>query len=454
MTAPEIFRDLQAAAAETLSRCFSTELEETYAHIDRLCSHFCFGILHEFRIFEGGDRLSFGDAATRVGAVKESQYLLRAILDILREDGFLIEEDGAWRACRSCPPDDSAALHRQAKEQFPRAAAILELLERCRQGAPAYLTGRQSGMSVVFPRGDTSLWERVHREDSVMSIYADPIAPALEAVLQRPGQRVLEVGAGVGAVLRRCLPLLRERRIGEYRVTDLGKVFVQRLERENSQDAFVRGAVLDLDLPLADQLADQGVEPGSFDAILGVNVLHSVKNLEFTLMQLRGALAEHGCLLLGEGSPPQPGRRWRLDLVFAFLSGWWDVPIDPLKRPREGFLFPHEWIDLLRSCGYGNALALPGEDWFRGACRGGLIAASDSAQAQGLLHKAREGVCACGQAAGLEEGRSGPVPLSRNGTTEPDSAAREALICNCGAGVFACGQAAGLEEGRSGPVPL
>ena len=375
MTASESFMDLQAAAADTLSRCFSTELEETYIHIDRLCSHFCFGIVHEFWIFEDGARLSFGELATRVGAVKDSEYLLRAVLDILCEDGFLIEEQGAWRACLPCPPDDSAVLQHQANQQFPRATPILELLERCRQGARAFLTGRQSGLSVIFPRGDLSLWERVHREDSVMSIYADPIAPALEAVLRRPGRRVLEVGAGVGAVLRRCLPLLRERRVGEYRVTDLGKVFVQRLERENSQDAFVRGAVLDLDLPLADQLAEHGVEPGSFDAILGVNVLHSAKDLEFTLRQLRSALAENGCLLLGEGSPPQPGKRWRLDLVFAFLSGWRDVPLDPLKRPRPGFLFPREWIDLLHGCGYRKALALPGEDWSRGACRGGLIAA-------------------------------------------------------------------------------
>jgi hypothetical protein len=110
-------------------------------------------------------------------------------------------------------------------------------------------------------------------------------------------------------------------------------------------------------------------------------VLHSGKDLAFILRELRTALHPGGHLILGEGSPPRPGIRWRLDVVFAFLRGWWDVLLDPLYRPRPGFLFPTEWVQVLRAAGYENTRALPGEQWFLGPCRGGLIAASRGSDA-------------------------------------------------------------------------
>jgi SAM-dependent methyltransferase len=334
------------ADTDIFSRCFSARLEQTYTWVDRLVLHFCFHVAREL---------------PELAVVPEARYLFETVRDILQEEGF---------AGRLCPPDESARLQQEAREQCPDAAPIFGLIERCHDHAAAFLGGRESGLNAIFPRGDMRLWERVHRDDAVMSIYADLIPPALAHVLS-PGGRVLEVGAGVGAVLDRCLPLLCEREVAEYRFTDLGKLFVQRREPMHPNETFLRFAVLDLDLPLA----QQGVEPASFDAVVGVNVLHSAKSLETTLRELRSALREGGHLILGEGSPPRRGRRWRLDVVFAFLRGWWDVSLDPRLRPRPGFLFPSEWMELLQFCGYRNVTTLPGEPWFREACRGGLLIA-------------------------------------------------------------------------------
>jgi yersiniabactin nonribosomal peptide/polyketide synthase len=244
-------------------------------------------------------------------------------------------------------------------------------MQRCYRHALDFVIGRRTGVSIVFPRGDMSLWERVHREDAVMSIYSSMVPIEMAKVL-RPRSRVLEVGAGVGAVLRKCLPVLKQRDTLEFWFTDLGRLFVQRAELDFSGDDMMRFAVLDLDRPLA----AQGLEPGSFDIVTGVNVLHSARNLEFSLRELRSILRKGGSLILGEGSPPRRGRRWRLDFVFAFLRGWWDVTLDRVFRPRPGFLFPDEWTSLLRHCGYSNAQAIPGEHWFAGDCRGGLLVAS------------------------------------------------------------------------------
>ncbi len=348
----------------TASHYFTDRLEEAYAHIDRLGAHFCFRLAHEFRLLEEPN-------AKPAWLAPEAEYLWRYVLDVLAEEGCLVREGGGWRAAAPCPADESSRLYAGAASACPEAAAIFELMKRCYDHAPAFLSGRQTGVSVVFPRGDLCLWERVHRQDAVMSIYADPVPAALADVLQ-PGARVLEVGAGVGAVLRRCLPMLKEGELAEYWFTDLGRLFVQRAEQEYAGEGLARFAVLDLDQPLA----PQGFAPGQFDVVLGVNVFHSARNLEFSLQELRSLLRDGGTVILGEGSPPREGKRWRLDFVFAFLRGWWDVTLDSAFRPRPGFLFPREWIRLFQHCGYQRVAAFPGEQWFPGACRGGLVVAT------------------------------------------------------------------------------
>ena len=62
-------------------------------------------------------------------------------------------------------------------------------------------------------------------------------------------------------------------------------------------------------------------------------------------------------------------------MVFAFLRGWWNVSLDESLRPRPGFLLPSRWERALLACGYDDVCVVPGEDWFAGPCRGGVIVA-------------------------------------------------------------------------------
>jgi SAM-dependent methyltransferase len=150
---------------------------------------------------------------------------------------------------------------------------------------------------------------------------------------------------------------------------------VQNAKAAHGDEPFMRFATIDLNRPLA----SQGLAPESLDAIIAVNVLHVAKDLAFTLRELKAVLVNTGYLFFGEGSPPDSRRRWRLDLVFAFLRGWWDVELDPVWRPRPGFLLPDQWVKILRQCGYQPVHALPGEGWYPGPCRGGLVAAGKAA---------------------------------------------------------------------------
>jgi SAM-dependent methyltransferase len=203
-----------------------------------------------------------------------------------------------------------------------------------------------------------------------MSIYADFAAAALEG-MARPGMRVLEVGGGVGAVLQRCASMLKRVDIGHYCFTDLGQSFVQAAQRAYGGEHRLSFAKVDLDLPLH----EQGLSDEKFDVVVAVNVMHVANRLSFSLRQLLSILKPAGHLILSEGSPPDRVRHWRLDIVFGFLRGWWDVAMEQPWRPRPGFLLPVGWEGILQENGFGQLVSLPGQHWFAGPCRGGLIIA-------------------------------------------------------------------------------
>jgi len=361
---------LAAAMAEVAERCFTPQLEEAYSQVNLLAVHFCFHLVHHFGLFDGEPVFTFDELVRKIGVAPDAEYVLRTMLDILQEEGYVTSRGEEWTVRKPCPEDESVELQKHAREKCPESVSFFQWMERCHEQAAAFITGEKSGLEVVFPQGDMHLWEEFHREAPMAALYNDLVTPAISDVLDRAGCHILEVGAGVGGVLHRVLPMLHERNVQEYRFTDLGKFFISRMQRAHRGDSMLQFAVINLDLPLA----EQGLEPASFDTIVAVNVIHAVKKIEFTLQELRSVLRDGGHLLLSEASPPRRGRRSRLDATIGFLRGWWDVTLTE-HRPRPGLLFPAEWLELLRISGYHEAMAFPGEDWFRGPCRGGLLMA-------------------------------------------------------------------------------
>jgi hypothetical protein len=140
-----------------------------------------------------------------------------------------------------------------------------------------------------------------------MGAYATLVVDYLRNQKILSGKRILEVGAGVGAVARRMPELAGE----DYIRSDLNPFICPR-------DLPGRVAYYDFN------------ERGTWnrlDVIFGVNTLHCARNSALSIRFLSEMLRSGGILLLAEGHPTTTshGTPWALNHVCGLFDGWWNI---------------------------------------------------------------------------------------------------------------------------------
>lgn len=155
------------------------------------------------------------------------------------------------------------------------------------------------------------------------------------------GQRILEVGAGIGNFTR----LLLDREL--VVPTDLSALCVNRLQQRLSDGLHVQPRLLDLGNP-----GDDDWSTFHFDTIICLNVLEHVEDHQRALQFMHSVL-EPG------------GRAVILVPAFQFLHGTIDVKIGHFRRYRRGNLLP-----VMRAAGftiersfYMNVIGIGGWFW-------------------------------------------------------------------------------------------
>lgn len=146
--------------------------------------------------------------------------------------------------------------------------------------------------------------------------------------------------------------------ISDYRFTDIAPTFLRRAQRglkELAPGVPFSFSSLDINRPLD----EQGLAGATFDAIVGINVLHVARRLPATLQDLRQHLAPEGRLILGECLKPDLARPIYLEFFFQFMASFTEVETDPLLRPTHGFLTPEAWLRILASAGFRDVHDVP-----------------------------------------------------------------------------------------------
>ncbi|QDG75024.1 SDR family NAD(P)-dependent oxidoreductase [Labrenzia sp. PHM005] len=234
-------------------------------------------------------------------------------------------------------------------------APAINLVTACLARLHEVLTGQTPATDVLFPGASLDLLEPVYRgtasADLLNDVLADTLAETLRADLrdqpENTSLRVLEIGAGTGGTTARVLPCLSELagQIETYDYTDLSRAFLQ-----HAQQAFAPSApfLKSLRFDVEKSPESQGLQPGSYDAVLATNVLHATPDIRQTLRHTHALLKPGGVLLLNEIVTPSVFAH----ATFGLLEGWWKSCDPGLRHPDTPLLSAESWEKLLLANGF------------------------------------------------------------------------------------------------------
>ena len=216
------------------------------------------------------------------------------------------------------------------------------------------MRGEKDAVQVLFSGIGAELLDHFYGDGLFTSHWLAAIAAAVSTAARSlpegRGLRILEIGAGTGGLASQVLPLL-ERGLHSYIFSDVSAAFFSGAAQKLAAFPEVEFKIFDLEKPGV----DQELEAGSFDFIIGTNVLHAVNDVRAALRNLHGLLAPGGSLIFMDTATPQ---LWT-ETVFGLTSGWWRFT-DRDLRPEQPLLKRAQWETVLRETGFKEVASLPG----------------------------------------------------------------------------------------------
>lgn len=173
------------------------------------------------------------------------------------------------------------------------------------------------------------------------------------AAHERPALRIIEVGAGTGAMTRPVIASLRsfEEKMGracfyESMYTDISPAFFEAARAEFAES---EGRMFFKTLDLDRDVGSQGFELGSYDMVIATNVFHATSGLEQTMTNARKLLRAGGRLVFQECVVPNSAC---FNVGFGCLEGWL---LGTEEWRQQGPLeTEHQWNEVLRSTGFSG----------------------------------------------------------------------------------------------------
>ena len=324
--------------------------------LDRLSTTF---ILHGFATlgagWTNGMRFDRETLQVHLGVIARHDRLFARMLDILVEDGILRRDGNALEVIALPVLIEPEFDYLAARDRYPDGEAALTITHRCAGELAAVLRGEADPIPLLFPGGSLSEMERLYQTSPPARAFNQLVAESLRVVRDawpddRP-LRILEVGAGTGSTTAFVLPMLVGRAT-EYTFTDVSPLFLNRAREKFADASGMRYATLDI----ASDLAAQGFAPGSYDVVIGANVMHATPDLLHTMSAVRSLLAPGGLVVLLEGTAPQ---RFG-DLTVGLLDGWWAYT--DIARRNYALMPRTAWTTLFADAGFASSATIVDAD--------------------------------------------------------------------------------------------
>jgi len=345
--------------------------------LDHLCGLYIGEYFRNSRIdLQPGRSYSRDHLRRELGILPKFDKFLSMFLRVLAEEGLLAQDNGRVVVKRApWPAETIEAARREARAFSPELAAVDDLLRHCVGHYVPALRGEIEAISVLYPEGELDLRgaeDFFAQNDGERARYIEVVGEiASQAAGRKQGQtlRILEVGGGGGAMTLELMRRLQNARV-EYWFTDIGRSFVRSAEQRAGELGFgsMRFAVLDIS---RDPVA-QGFETGSFDLVVGLDVVHATPRVRETLRNLRTLMVPQGRLCLLETVKQER----HTDMIWGLAEGWWYFEDDDLRRHSPLLVIP-QWVEVLRDAGFTDVEALPAEGEERAVAEFGLMVAQN-----------------------------------------------------------------------------
>ena len=266
-----------------------------------------------------------------------------------------------WRLAVDAPAVPSDELRDRAEQVMPSARPAYEVLALSARSLPAVLRGELRGEEALFGPTTLGLWFEYFSNANPHYAPNNALTGLAVARAAPSGASAFEFGGGSGSAAQAVLAALAAAGIPPVRFvfTELQPAFLRRGTRA-VQQALPPGcelASMRFDINL--DPGGQGLEPGRFDVVFGVNTAHLAHDLLGTLSNLRGLLRPGGALVLGELLRPGPDAAVHLELPFTLLEAYRQAPLVPGIRPRPGFMSARGWVRALEAAGFSRITVLP-----------------------------------------------------------------------------------------------
>ena len=356
MEAPDVpLDDLRRAAAEAGDEVVALrgadEMRQVMREEDDLAAAFVAAGLREMGVRAGNTFSS-----DTLGIVEAQKRVFARLMGALAKRGALTSSDDGWAATDAFDAWAEGAESRLREfletrpEHYPQAL----LGATTGRSFAGIMRGEKDAVQTLFTGAGSDLLEHFYSD----GIFSSPWLAAVAAAVRRSasalpegrGLRILEVGAGTGGLAAYVLPRL-ERDLHRYVFTDASAAFFPSAQQKLASFPEVEFLPLDLNR----DPFEQGFDEGSFDFIIGTNVLHAVSDLRATLGHLHRLLAPGGTLAFVDVASP---RTWT-ESVFGLTSGWWSMT-DTDLRTEHPLLERERWEEVLRECGFAETASVPG----------------------------------------------------------------------------------------------
>jgi hypothetical protein len=278
------------------------------------------------------------------------------LLELLQQDKF-ISIDASIKLKPLKPPLEQDQKLQQLHNSFANFSGIIIIFEQLLNQILPILQGKLYAVAALYPNGSTDFLEKNLDSDynkisnftSIKAEFISLFSKQLRA--EKKPAKIIEIGGGAGNLTWDLIDNLLAHHISfEYHFTDIGRKFILSTEKKAKEKLLSNFIAFQYDI--LKNPSEQNLPLHSYDALIGLNVLHLAPNLTSTIKFLISLLKKDGILFLIESiySP-----RW-LNLLLGLLPGWWVK--SKIKRISGGpLLIFEQWNQLLRGVGLKEILS-------------------------------------------------------------------------------------------------